>query len=109
MPAGDHRARFPRFFRATTQDLRQDAFVQPLGPSQQVDGHEWLAAHGINIAQGIGGRDGAKVVGIINNRREEIGSGNDRALLIDLVNSRIIWLRQADQNLRKVRLGECSA
>ena len=64
---------------AATQYLGQDRIVQVFGPSDQIDGHHRLAAHGVHIAERVGCRDGAKIVGVVNNGREEIGRGNERA------------------------------
>ena len=48
-------------------------------PGEQVDSDERLAAHRVDVGQGVGRRDPAPVVRIVDDRREEVGGGDDRS------------------------------
>lgn len=58
------------------------------------------ASHGVDVRNGIGGCYAAKVGGIVDDGREEIGRGHHSLPLIDLVNSRIVRGFRAHQQLR---------
>ena len=73
---------------------------------QHVDGHaddgqchQWLAAHGIDIGERVGGGDAAEVVGIIDDRHEEIGGGDDGLFVVDAVDGGIVGRFGAHQQV----------
>src|SRR5690554_39485 len=59
-------------------------------PAQNGNGQQWCAAHGINITDGVGGGDPAEIKGIVDNRHEKIGGGNDTTLVIQGIDGSII-------------------
>ena len=67
------------------------------GGAQHIDRHahqsqrqDGFAAHGVDIRDGVGGGDAAKVERVVDDGHEEIGGGNQRLLVIQLVNRRVI-------------------
>ena len=50
-------------------------------PGQQVDREERLAAHGVDVREGVGRRDPAPVVGVVDDRGEEVGGRDHGAPL----------------------------
>ena len=109
MPAGDDRSRFFDFVGAAAQDFRQKRFVQIVGPGHQIYGHQRTPAHGVNIAQGISCRNGAKVIGVIHHGREKISCRDDGAIFVDAADGRVVRLSQTNQNLRIISVGKLLA
>ncbi len=62
---------------------------------------EGRAAHGVDIGNGIGGRDTTEIVGIIDDGHEEVGRRDNRLLRVDLVDRSIVAGFGADQQLRR--------
>src|SRR5690606_13368086 len=52
------------------------------GPGQQVDRQHRLAAHRVDVGERVGGRDPAPVVGVVDDRGEEFGGGDQRAATV---------------------------
>ena len=76
------------------------------GPAEDGDGHQRRAAHGVDIADGIGGGDPAKREGIIDDGHEKIG-GRDQAAAIAQIDHRgIILALMADQKPRIGKAGK---
>jgi hypothetical protein len=76
--------------RAPAQDFAQYARVEVIGPCYQVNGHEGLTAHGVYVAQGVGGSNRPEGIGIIDDRRKEIRSADDSLGVIDAIHGRVI-------------------
>jgi len=55
-----------------------------------IHGQQGSASHGIDIAQGIGGRDLAETIGIIDYRRKKIQCLDQGCILIETIHSSII-------------------
>ncbi len=55
------------------------------------------SAHSIYIAHRIGRRNGPVIVGIINDRREEVGGQDYGRLSVNFINGRVIRAVQANQ------------
>ena len=59
---------------APAQHLGGQLEGQPVArPGQQVDRDQRLAAHRVDVGERVGGRDPAPVVGVVDDRREEVG------------------------------------
>jgi hypothetical protein len=109
VPAGYDRTGLGDFFGPAAQNLAQDLYAKVVRKGDQIDGKKYPPAHGVNIGQGVGGRDRAEVVGIINNRREEIGRGDNRLFFIQAKYGRIICAIQTDQEVRIIGRFKCLA
>ena len=57
------------------------------------------AAHRVNIAERVGGRNLAEDVGIVNNGREEVDRLHQRQLGRELIHSGVVGCVEADQNI----------
>src|SRR5437868_15475041 len=77
MSAGDRYTCFATHGCAPGENLA-DRFERDLVErhADEGQGHDGLAAHGVDVGDGIGGSDTTKVVGIIDDGREEVGSGD---------------------------------
>ena len=70
--AGDEAARLQHLVGAAAQDLDQDVLAQVVGEGGHVQGQEHLAAHGVDVAHGVGGGDGAEGVGVVHQRGKKV-------------------------------------
>ena len=78
VPAHDGDARLGRLVRRATQDVAQNFRRKLLiREAHEIEGRQRFAAHGVNIAEGIGRCDGAKIVRPIDDGGEEIGRENE--------------------------------
>eukprot|EP01137_Pigoraptor_chileana_P023878 Opistho-2@7252 len=73
---------------------------------QHVDGHaherqrhDGRAAHGVHVADGVGGGDAAEVVRVVDDGHEEIGGGDQRLLVVELVHGGVVGGLDAHQQL----------
>ena len=57
------------------------------------------AGHRIHVAQGVGRRHGAEVIGPIHDRREEVGGQDQRQVVAQLVDRGIVGRRVTDQHV----------
>ena len=106
MAADDNRPRLGHFFRPAAQNFPENRPIQPFRKSDEIDREEHLAAHRVNIGQGVGGRNRPEVIGVVDDRWEEIGCCYHRLLLVYLVNGRVIGLFQPYKEVRKIGGGE---
>ena len=81
VPAGYHAAGFPDLFGTARQDGGQDVKAHRLGHAGNVQGEQDFAAHGKDVAHGIGGRDGPEGFGIVDDGREKV-RGLDQGLIL---------------------------
>ncbi len=58
------------------------------------------SAHGVNVAQGIGGRDLAEGVRVVDDGREEIHGLHQRLRGRNFVHSGVVGCIKANQNVR---------
>ena len=61
--------------------------------------HDRLAAHGIDVGDGVGGGDAAEVVGVVDHRHEEVGGGDDAGVVVELPDGGVVGGLGADQKL----------
>jgi hypothetical protein len=82
---------FVYLLKAALQDFLEDFFGHVGdGKTDDVHGSERLAPHGVDVAQGIGGCNTAKVVGIIHNRGDKIDGLDQGQIIIEFVNASIV-------------------
>ena len=104
--AQDVDARFADFVEATAQNVRQHRWPQLLdGKSDQVDRHQGLRAHSIDVAQGIGRRDRPEGVGVVDDGREEIGGDHQGEIRPEPVDRCVIAGLKPDQDVGIVEAG----
>ena len=93
-------ARFADLVEATAQNVGQHRRSQLFdGEGHQVDRHQGLRAHRIDVAQGIRRRDGAEGVGVIDDGREEVGGDHQGEVGSKLVDRSVIAGLQPDQDV----------
>ena len=68
--------------------------------ADQSHSKDGCAAHGVNIADGVGRGNATKVKRVVNDGHEEVGGGDQRLLVIQLVDRGIISRVYAHQQLR---------
>ena len=101
VPTGDYRPCFPHFFRAASQYFCKDIKTEVVRVRDKIDGQQGPAAHSVDIAQRVCRGNGAEFIGRVNDRREKISCRNDGTTIVQLINSRVIRLRQPHQDLWK--------
>ena len=96
--AADHRAvRFHHFREAAGENLLQHFEIATGGEAYVGQRGDGASAHGVYVAQGIGGGDLAEGVGVVDDGREEIDSLHQRDIGGDFVDAGIIGMIEADQ------------
>ena len=68
------------------------------GPRHQVEHEQGRRAHRVEIAQGVGGGDGAEAVRVVHDGREEVHRRHDRAALRCLEDRRIVAAQRGHQD-----------
>ena len=104
MAAGDGNAGRRAYCSAALED-----FAHHLG-RDLVDGHaedrqrqDRLAAHGVDVGDGVGGGDAAEVEGVVDHRHEEVGGGDDAGVVVELPHRGVVGGLGADQQLLERR------
>ncbi|MNE31530.1 hypothetical protein D3C80_1251020 [compost metagenome] len=65
-------------------------------PTQDRDRHQWVAAHGVDVADGVGGGNTAEIERIVDDRHEKVSGGNHAAFFINRIHGCIITRGIAD-------------
>ena len=76
------------------------------GKHVQVERQQRGSAHGIDIAQGVGGGDLPKEIGIVDDRREKVDRLDDSKILPYPINGGIIRCIEADHQIGIVIFGK---
>ena len=101
VPADDGDAGFGRLVGRALENFDQHfGRQQSVGKTDDAQRRQRRAAHRVHVAQGVRGRDGAKVVRAIDDRREEIGRENEGQVVGQFVDGRIVGRGAADQHVR---------
>ena len=58
-----------------------------------------FAAHGVDVRDGVGGRDAAEIMRVVDHRHEEVGGGDDAGILVLLPDGSVVCRLIADQQL----------
>ncbi|MNF89033.1 hypothetical protein D3C84_715380 [compost metagenome] len=69
-------------------------------PAQNRYRHQGIAAHRIDVADGIGGGNSAEIERIVDDRHEKVGGRDHAAFLVNGIHRRIIARGIADPKLR---------
>ena len=97
--AGDHARRLRDLVRAAAEDRGQPLLRHVDGEGGNVERERDLAAHRVDVAQRVRSGDGSVVVGVIDDRREEVDGEDERQLLGDAVDRGVVRLAQTDEQL----------
>ena len=65
-----------------------------------------LAAHGVDVAEGVGGRDLAEDIGIVDRRGDEIGGDHDGQVFAEAVDAGVIAGVVSHQQVGVIGLGQ---
>ena len=66
------------------------------GPAEDGDGDDGFAAHGVDVADGVGGGDATEGEGIVDDGHEEVGGGDDALTVADVDHGGVIFAAVAD-------------
>ncbi len=69
------------------------------GHADEGQGEERLAAHRIDVGDGVGGGDRAEIERIVDDRHEEIGGRDDRLRVVQAIHRRVIARLDSDEEL----------
>ncbi|MNV20480.1 hypothetical protein D3C71_1113810 [compost metagenome] len=69
-------------------------------PAQDRNRHQGIAAHGVDVADGIGGGNSAEIEGIVDDRHEKVGGRDHTAFFIDGIHRRVVTRGVADPEFR---------
>ena len=100
MPACKAAAGFCHLFSAAAQNLAQNVQIHILWETDQIQRGLYLAAHSVDIAQGICGSDLPKGVWVIHHRREKVYGLHQRNVIRNAVNCGVIPAVVANQKIR---------
>ena len=97
--AGDDCAGFSDFVGAASEDVGDDLGRQVLWEGGNVEREENASAHGVDVGHGVGGGDRAELVGVVDERGEEIERLYERAVVVDGVDRGVIGACESDEQL----------
>ncbi len=98
--AGDRDAGLARLLGAAAQDLARDLHRQGVGQRRDVEGQQRPRAHRVDVAQAVGGGDGAVGVGVVDDRGEEVDRHHQRQLVAQPVDRGVVRALQPHQEVR---------
>ena len=85
---------------ASLQHPGEQVEVQVLGPAEQVEGQDRPAAHRVAVAEGVGRRDGAPEIGVVDDRGEEVDGQQQRQVVADPVDGGVVGRVESQQEVR---------
>src|SRR6202035_2656208 len=95
--AADHGASGLDHLReAAGEDALQNFKISLVGEADQRERGQRAAAHGIDIAEGVGGGDLAESVRVVDDGSEEIDGLHQRLIRRDLIYSGVVGVVEAD-------------
>ena len=98
--AGDEAAGLSGDVEAAAQHLLRQLERQDVArPAEQVERDHRTATHGVDVRQGVGRRDAAPVVGVVDDGREEVGRGEHGDAALDADRGRVVAVVEADEQL----------
>ena len=87
---GDGAAGLDGLIMSAQEDFMDRFQGQAVGHAQQVHGHRGTSAHGVHIAQRVGGGDLAEQVGIVYDRGKKVHGMDCRDLIGDFINAGVV-------------------
>src|SRR5690242_2578411 len=100
MTADHDTSGFHHFGKATGKDLLQDIEIAFSGKAYDGQRGQGASAHGVNVAQGVGGRDLAESEWVVDDGSEEIHGLDQRLRGGNFVHSGVVGCAKANQNVR---------
>ena len=100
MPSREDAPRFGHLFRAAAQDLAEDVQVHALREADKVQRGLHLAAHSVDVAEGVRRCDLPEGVGVVHHRREKVQGLHHRHLVRQLIHGGVILAVVADEQRR---------
>ena len=98
--AADERARGAHDVVPAVEHARQQLERQPLArPRDEVEREQRRAAHRVHVGERVGGGDAAPVVGVVDDRREEVGGDDDREVVAQAVDRGVVGGVEADEQV----------
>ena len=99
--SAEHRAAgFAHFFESAEQDGFEHFRIAVRRESHDRKRRNRRAAHGVNIAQRVGGGDGAEGERIVDDRREEVDGLHQRQIGAQSIHSGVVGCVEADKDVR---------
>ena len=99
MTAGDDDAGLTGFVGAAAEYLPDDLVRQLAGEAGDGERQKWLAAHRVDVAQGVGGRNRPERVGVVNNGRKEVHRLNQRRVGAQAIDGAVVGGVETDQQI----------
>ena len=97
--ANHHASGLHHLGEAAGKYLLQDVEIAFIGKADDGQRRQGTSAHGVNITQGIGGRNLAKGVRVVNDGREEIYGLDERLSGGNFVHSGVVGCVKANQHV----------
>ena len=102
MTAGDERARLIDLVIAAAQDLVDGILRHGFRHGHNIQAQLRLAAHGVDVGQGVRRGDLAEHIRVVRDGREKVDGLHERQLVRDLINGRVVALVKADEQIRVI-------
>ena len=103
VPTRDQRARRARDVGATVDDAGEQLERQSLArPGDEVQREDRRGSHRVHVGQRVGGGDAPPVVGVVDDRCEEVGGEDEREVVTEAVDGGVVGRVQADDQVRVV-------
>ncbi len=104
--ADDGAGGFDHFGGSAFEDLAEDGEVAFAGVGEDGERGDGTATHGVDVAEGVGGGDGAEGERIVDDGGEEVDGLDEGTLRAQPVDARIIGRIEAYQHVRVGRIGQ---
>ena len=106
MAAGDDNARISRRVHAAKQDASENLLRQVLREADDVQREERDAAHGVDVAERVHHGDGAEIVGVVDDRREEVDRLNHGQVVRQAIDGSVVARVEPDEQIIVLHVGE---
>ena len=104
MTAADQRARGAHHVVPAVEHARQQLERQPLArPGDEVEREQRRTPHRVHVGERVGGGDAAPVVGVVDDRREEVGGHDDREVVAQAVHRGVVRGVEPDEQVGVLR------
>ncbi len=99
--SGEHGAGLQDLLAGAGDDAGQHLGAEDVPrEAQQVQGRQGAAAHGVDIAQGVGRGDPAEEHGIVHRRRDDVRREHEGALVVEPVDGRVVARLEPHEEVR---------
>ena len=100
VPATDDRARGADDIAAAVEHAREQLERQAFArPRHEVEREQRRATHRVHVGQRVGGGDAAPVVGVVDDRREEVGGDDEREVVAHAVDGGVVGGVEPDEQV----------